>query len=249
MGFERLKNFRSLRFDLRYGWLPDANSWLYRHSPEFEIRYFSYADDGALMTFETKAAWVFQSKSKWKGELSAEYGRENLKDTLFLIKDEVFVIPSQYNNITYTADITTPDSRSFYMNVLSESGPYFDGKRFSIRLQPTWNVSKQLELGATYSYDYVNFSERDQLISNHIVGLKALFMLDTRFSVNAFIQYNTSENIILTNLRLRYNPKEGNDIYLVINEGRNSGLTGEDPPLPAYNSRSILLKYTYTFNL
>ena len=249
MGFERLKNFRSLRFDLRYGWLPDANSWLYRHSPALEVRYFTYADDGALMTFETKAAWVFQSKSKWKGELSAEYGRENLKDTLFLMKDEVFVIPSQYNNITYTADITTPDSRSFYLNVLSESGPYFDGKRFSIRLQPTWNVSKQLELGATYSYDYVNFSERDQLISNHIVGLKTLFMLDTRFSVNAFIQYNTSENIILTNLRLRYNPKEGNDIYLVINEGRNSDHTGEDPPLPAYNSRSILLKYTYTFNL
>jgi hypothetical protein len=249
MGFERIKNYRLFRFDLRYGWLPGVNSILYRHSPEFEIRYFTYADDGALMTFETKTAWVFQTKNKWKGELSAEYRRENLKDTLFLMKDEVYVLPSQYNNIAYTAEITTPDSRSFYLNAMSETGPYFDGKRFSIRLQPTWNASKQLEVGATYSYDYVNFSERDQLIANHIVGLKTLFMLDTRFSVNAFIQYNTSENIILTNLRLRYNPKEGNDIYLVVNEGRNSDPTSEDPPLPVYNSISVLLKYTYTFNL
>lgn len=248
MGFERLKNYRLFRFDLKYGWLPGAGSILYRHSPEFEIRYFTYADDGALMTFRTKGAWVFQTKNKWKGELSAEYGRENLRDTLSLVQDEVYVPPSQYDNIAYTIDITSPDSRSFYLNLLSESGPYFDGNRFSIRLQPTWNVSRQLEIGATYSYDYVNFSERGQLLSNHIVGLKALFMLDTRFSVNAFIQYNTSENIILTNLRLRYNPKEGNDIYLVINEGRNSDLSGEDPPLPVYNSRSILLKYTYTFN-
>ncbi|MCU0379180.1 MAG: carbohydrate binding family 9 domain-containing protein [Bacteroidales bacterium] len=248
VGFERLKNYRLFRFDLRYGWLPGQRSIFYRHSTEFEMRYFTYANDGALMTFETKAAWVFQTKTKWKGELSAEYGRENLKDTLFLLKDEVFVTPSEYNNITYSVDITTPDSRAFYLKVLSETGPYFDGKRYSVRLQPTWNVSKQLELGASYSYDYVNFSERDQLLSNHIVGLKALFMLNTRFSANAFIQYNTSENIILTNFRLRYNPKEGNDIYLVINEGRNSDLSGEDPPLPAYNSRSILLKYTYTFN-
>ena len=232
MGFERLENYRLFRFDLKYGWLPGQSSILYRHSPVFEIRYFTYANDGALMTFLTKAAWVFQTKNKWKGELSAEYGRENLKDTLFLNKDEVFVIPSQYNNITYSVDVTSPDSRSFYLNVLSESGPYFDGQRFSIRLQPTWNVSKQLELGATYSYDYVNFSETDQLLSNHIVGLKTLFMLDTHFSVNAYIQYNTSENIILTNFRLRYNPKEGNDIYLVINEGRNSDLDREDPPLP-----------------
>lgn len=86
-------------------------------------------------------------------------------------------------------------------------------------------------------------------MSNHIIGIKALYMLDIHFSVNAYIQYNTSSEKIISNFRLRYNPKEGNDFYLVFNEGRNTNQTGYHPPLPVYNVRNVILKYTYTFNL
>ena len=67
---------------------------------------------------------------------------------------------------------------------------------------------------------------------NHILGIKTLFMLDTRLSVSAYIQYNSAFKDILTNLRLRYNPREGNDFYIVFNEGRNTNLTRETPYLP-----------------
>ena len=86
-------------------------------------------------------------------------------------------------------------------------------------------------------------------MTNHIIGIKALYMLNIKFSVNAFIQYNTAINEVYSNIRLRYNPKEGNDLYLVFNEGRNTNLTREIPVLPAYSSRSVMIKYTYTFNL
>lgn len=86
-------------------------------------------------------------------------------------------------------------------------------------------------------------------MTNHIIGIKALYMFDTRLSVNAFIQYNTALNGIITNFRLRYNPKEGNDLYLVFNEDRNTDLYRELPNFPVYSSRAIMLKYTYTFNL
>jgi hypothetical protein len=74
-------------------------------------------------------------------------------------------------------------------------------------------------------------------------------MLDTKLSLSAYVQYNTSMKGIMTNFRIRYNPKEGNDFYLVFNEGRNTNLDREIPRLPVYSERSVLLKYTYTFNL
>ena len=86
-------------------------------------------------------------------------------------------------------------------------------------------------------------------MTNHIVGIKALYMLNTKLSVNAFIQYNTALNGIITNFRIRYNPKEGNDLYLVFDENRNTDLLMELPNLPVYNSRAVMVKYTYTFNL
>jgi hypothetical protein len=74
-------------------------------------------------------------------------------------------------------------------------------------------------------------------------------MFTTQLSINAFVQYNSADNALSTNFRLRYNPREGNDFYIVINEGRSTYRDLEDPRLPAFNNRSVLVKYTYTFTL
>ena len=83
--------------------------------------------------------------------------------------------------------------------------------------------------------------------TNHIVGLKGLMTLTTKTSLSAFIQYNTSNNKIYSNIRFRYNPREGNDFYLVYDEGLNTSLNRESPTLPVTPGRTILLKYSYTF--
>jgi hypothetical protein len=131
----------------------------------------------------------------------------------------------------------------------TDAGQYFGGTRFSINAQPTCNISKHLEIGATYNFDRLEFRTKNQKLLNHIAGIKAIYMFDTRISFNAYIQYNTAVHEIITNLRLRYNPKEGNDFYIVLNEGRNTSLDREVPRLPVYSTRSVFLKYTYTFNL
>jgi len=74
-------------------------------------------------------------------------------------------------------------------------------------------------------------------------------MLTTKLSASTFIQYNGAEDAVISNFRLRYNPREGNDFYIVFNEGRTTYRDIDNPRLPLYNSRSVLLKYTYTFTL
>ena len=249
MGFERLRNYGLYRLDLRYGWLPGEKSVLFRHSPLMELRYFYYADNGDLMTFEVRAAWEFQSRSKWTGELSSEYRFENLNDTLYFGDGMAYAPPSESAGIMYNIDITTPDSKALYVKTEVEAGAYFDGHRFSLTAQPTWNISRFFELGATYNFNYLEFPARDQYLRNHIAGIKTLIMVSTRFSFNGFVQFNTSDGTISSNLRLRYNPREGNDLYLVFNEGRNTGLVIETPALPRYSARSFTLKYSYTFAL
>ncbi len=49
------------------------------------------------------------------------------------------------------------------------------------------------------------------------------------------------------NVRLRYNFSEGNDLYLVYNEALNTDRHRETPFLPLTDTRTILVKYTYTF--
>ena len=83
--------------------------------------------------------------------------------------------------------------------------------------------------------------------TNHIAGFRGLITMTTSTSLSAFVQYNTAVNKISTNIRFRFNPREGNDFYVVYDEGMNTHLMRETPSLPVSSGRTILLKYSYTF--
>ncbi|HBC79093.1 MAG TPA: hypothetical protein DEO60_13210 [Bacteroidales bacterium] len=249
IGFEMMDDYSVLRSNVGYGWVSGESSKLYSHSLETRSMYRTYVEDGSFMSFTNFSGWEFQTKSQWQGNINLVYSSDNLKDSLEISPDELYIEPGKYNYLSLRGNISTPMSSPFYLMFMTEAGQYFDGNRLSFRLQPTWNISKHFEFGGTYNFDHVRISKRDVFMTNHILGIKALYMLNTRFSVNAFIQYNTSLHGIITNLRIRYNPKEGNDLYLVFNEDRNTDLYRELPNLPIYSSRAVMLKYTYTFNL
>ena len=249
IGFEMLDDYYSGRLNILYGWIPGEKSKLYSHTVNFMTRYSAYLIDRSLMTYSNTLAWGFVTKNQWQGQFAIVYNNENLKDSLILVEDEAYVLPGKYEFVNFMGILSTPGSSPFFLMLTTEAGQFFDGWRFSTRLQPTWNISKHLELGGTYGFDHVSFAGRDMVMTNHILGVKALYMLNTKLSVNAFIQYNTAEHAIVSNLRIRYNPKEGNDFYIVFNEGRNTNLTREVPNLPIYSSRAVMVKYTYTFSL
>lgn len=73
--------------------------------------------------------------------------------------------------------------------------------------------------------------------------LRALATLSLKFSASAFIQYNSADHAMIANVRLRFNPREGNDLYLVLNEDFNTQRKREILHLPFYNNQII---YTNT---
>ena len=74
-------------------------------------------------------------------------------------------------------------------------------------------------------------------------------MLSVRTSAVAFVQYNSTQDIVTANVRFRYNPREGNDLYLVWNEGLNTDRRGFTQARPFTDQRTILLKYSHTLQL
>jgi hypothetical protein len=51
------------------------------------------------------------------------------------------------------------------------------------------------------------------------------------------------------NFRFRYNPSEGADLFLVLNESLNSDRYSLTPRPPLSQTRTILVKYARTFTL
>ena len=127
---------------------------------------------------------------------------------------------------------------------MSNAGQYHDGNQFTMNLSATAKFGTFLSLLSSYEYDRIRFPSRDQTFTGHIAALKAIFMLNNKLSVSSLVQYSNIMHGIVTNIRLRYNPKEGNDLYIVFNQGRNIELNRESPALNPVANRGILIKYT-----
>jgi hypothetical protein len=189
--------------------------------------------------------WTFTTKKGWIGQISLAFNREYLEED-FEILDPVLIPAGRYHYVSTEMMFYTPQSRSLSTILTFEGGGYYDGIRMSPSIKPTWSLGASLELGGFYQFDYVQFTERDQGLQNHIAGFQFLYMFSTKVSFSGYLQYNTAIHKVISNLRFRFNPKEGTDLYLVFNEGRNTLLDREIPTLPAYDTRNITVKFTYT---
>ncbi|MBK7628958.1 MAG: carbohydrate binding family 9 domain-containing protein [Bacteroidales bacterium] len=248
IGYQQRNNYSYYSGMLQYGWIPGESSLLLNH--KFEFSAFTYTDNlsGNTQSSEFALKYNFFLKSGYNGMLEVNNAFENV-EKLFSFAPDADVPVGKYNFSQFETHLHSPDSKSILVNLDAFAGNFYDGNRFTVALEPNWNIGSTLQLSVAYEYNKVNFDERNQSFTGNIVRFKALAMFTTKLSVSSFIQYNSVDNALVNNLRLRYNPKEGNDFFIVYNEGRNTYRSLEDPRLPTFNNRSILLKYTYTFTL
>ena len=126
---------------------------------------------------------------------------------------------------------------------------FYDEWRIDFAFGPTWNASQHIELNGEYELNIVRFPDRDQGFNAHVIRLRTQAALNTKVSLNAFLQYNSADDEVSGNVRFRYNFREGNDLWFVYNESLNTDRNRETPKLLLTSERTILVKYTYTFKL
>jgi len=248
MGFEWRENFSRLGNRVLYGWMPGEKSSLIRHYVLAEgYAYFRNADH-TLESAEIGPGWGFSARSGWNGEFALKLYSESVREEISFY-DKVFVPPGEYNFSGLKGYFQTPYGRLFYATVSIDAGSFYDGWRATVGIKPVWGISSDLTLSGYYEFNRVDFAKRHQSLTAQIAQIRLLATLSLKFMALAFVQYDSAYDEITANLRFRFNPREGNDLYLVINGCLNSRRTGYSPVRPPYSNRAILLKYSYTFNL
>jgi len=248
IGFVMRNDYTRYGTKILYGWTSPEQSKLQRFYVFFDGFAFVRNTEKIVETAEFGPGWDFTTKSSSWGKISTNIYYENVVDT-FSFSDNVNVPRGKYPFYGIKGFVTSPMGYIFYTMINFDAGTFYDGYRFSLSAMPTWSISSDFELSGFYQFNRVTFPDRDQYLTAHIARLKALWMMSTAFSLSAFIQYNSAADAVITNVRFRYNPREGNDFYLVYDEGMNTNRFRETPFLPVYSNRTFLLKYTYTFNL
>jgi hypothetical protein len=246
LGFVTRGDYTRVGDRIFYGWYTSENSRVQNHV--FSIKGSAYFrnGDGSVESAEASPEWSFTTRSGASGQFGLKRNQESVREP-FELAGGVEVPAGSYRFHGFAGAYQSPYGSRRRVDLTLEGGSFYDGWRLSFGVVPTFVVSRHLELGGEYQYNRVGFPERGQALRAQIARVRIRAAASTRLSASAFLQFSTEEKRLDMNLRIRYNPREGTDLYLVYNEGLNTDRRREVPVLPLTESRTLLLKYSRSF--
>lgn len=245
LGFESREDFQFGGSRVGWGWLLGEGSALQSHRVQMRTFSFWRTSDNSLESLTIGPEWEGTWKNGWALRAQLEANYEDLREPLSL--PGVEVPPGSYRFYGVQATLQAPGTRDLWGDAMVNAGSFYGGTRISVSVNPIWTLSRFLELQPYYEFNRVELGDGLDGLTAHITRIRAQATFNTEWALGAFVQYNSAVDAVLTNIRLRYNPREGNDLYLVYNEGLNTNRSAFDPMLPLTSARTILVKYTYTF--
>ncbi len=247
MGFLWRENYTRLGARGLYGWFPDDESWLVSHNVFIDGSLHVANTTKRLESLEFGPGWEFSSKSGWWGKIWPKVYYEDVTEE-FELSDEAEVPIGSYTFAGLSGTLQTPQGKYLSGIIYFDAGSFFDGYRISLAYQPQWTIVPDLELSGMLQWNQVWFPGREQKFVAPLARVRLLATLTTKFSASTLVQYNAADDSVITNVRVRFNPKEGTDVYLVYNDGLNIDRAGKIPYPPLTAGRALLLKVNYTFN-
>lgn len=192
---------------------------------------------GVSSQLELRARHLFDA------ELIGTY--EDLRDG-FSLSDDAVIPAGEYRFLTGRISYEAPGGRLLRSNADVEVGQFYDGRILSASVSPTWFASRHLQLGGRYQASRISFPDRDQAFTAHVARLRTEVMATAELLATAFVQYNSASDRVSGNVRVRYNPSEGHDLYLVWNEQLLTDRLIQDPAPPLSENRVLIIKYART---
>jgi hypothetical protein len=246
VGYQRRDNYTRFGDRLQYKWFPDETSGLQNHQVFIEGFTFLRNNDWEVESSQIAVGWQFETRANSAGSIAIKQFNENITE-LFSISDDTDVPIGKYTfydiGLTYNLLRGSP----YKIETIIDAGSFYDGRRISMSLTPVANISAHLQLEGMYQINRVEFPNRNQNFTGHIGRLKISAFLNNKLSLVSLAQYNSAIDKIIINIRFRYNPREGHDLYIVYDEGLNTYRDREIPELPLSSINTIMLKYSYTF--
>ena len=110
--------------------------------------------DGIVETLDISPSWSGALTSGSFFTIGFNTVHERLNEG-FDLSDDVEILAGEYTYHNFYADYSTPGGNDLSADINASYGSFFDGVRFSARLDPKWIASRYLEL--TGSYQLINW--------------------------------------------------------------------------------------------
>jgi Domain of unknown function (DUF5916) len=251
IGFVDRTNYHYWLGSLSYGKFAKARKGLfqYKRFNFLNTEGFNNAQSGKLESMLAQSNGRFAT---FKGTVftpGIEYNYEFVANELDF-GNGVTIAPDVYRFTVFRLGFAPPRFKNIRVPIRVSEGGFFGGRRFNFNLSPLFNLGKNWEVQGNYDYSYLRFAEKDLYRHIHILRLRVNYAMNLHLSASLISQYNSNAKQFFNNFRLRYNFRDGHDLFMVWNENFFSDrrIIDRDVLRPVSGDQAFILKYSYTFD-
>ena len=242
LGFVNRSNFERHRVWGGYRWRPMGHPWMRMIQTFGSLEQYDVYDTGAL---ETRNFFFRPIRiENHRGDRYSTLYR-NQREVLFEpfeISDGVVIPPGDYQYHSYELEYEGAPERAFAPTFVIGDGEFFNGTRLLFEGALDWRPSSRWFLGVGYEYNDIELPGGD--FTTRLIQLRANLAFNVRWSWMNLIQYDNVSDTAGINSRLRWNPRAGEDLYIVLNHESDSlaAFRGLEPRAAQFS-----VKYSRTF--
>jgi hypothetical protein len=234
MGFVTRTDIHSTRFGGRYTARP---SWLDLRKIDFYLSGFHIADYGGVrQDWEFGPTFAPEWNSGDGGRFEIDFAEQTVNEA-FDLADSVLVEPGVYGATNVQLAFQSSPARPFIVDAQASVGESFGGTVATAGATLTWTPTARIGLTGGYTRNDVDLPNGDFIAD--IASFRLSYSFSTQATANAFIQYNSLDRALITNIRFHYIYRPGSDIFLVFTEDRRGDGLAE------LENRGLVAKLSY----
>lgn len=257
MGFLRYQNLIWTANNNSYTWLLQEhkhiafvaieNGALWGYNPLGEFTEFLNLSVAPVMIMKNGATFK---------AMPIDYYRDNFGFS-WMLSDEITIPAGDYHQYSSNIYASSPENNQYYGEVYLKYGDFYGGTISSLYAGAYYNISKHIKTGGDYEYNHILFPDsfaipgESPLYTASLASMNVELNFSAKASIKALIQYDDYSDTFGSNFRFRYNPREGTDLYIVLNQGVNTIRTPYFqglPQRPVIQRQVLLVKFVRTFD-
>ncbi len=246
MGFESRQDNSSIFAIFGYGWQAKEESSILQNNVRMYNFGFFKNGQQAWETLNSGVSYDIEWKTGHGLGAFTYIRQERLFEPVEIVEDVIVNEGAYFINV-WSASYNSPGAARFFYSLNVRGGDFFNSKFGSVTNEFSGFVFSDLSLGVFYNYNpiFIDGWNSGNIRNVHLARIKFLYTFSTQLSLSGFFQATSEGNVGLGNFRLRYNPREGVDLFVVYNNETALDKFGqfEFNEVP---QQSLVAKFSYT---
>ncbi|HET6244461.1 MAG: carbohydrate binding family 9 domain-containing protein [Bacteroidetes bacterium] len=257
MGFMRFNNLTQFRSGNSYSWVTENSKHIAGYKLESVLMNARNSSTGASEISNINVSPLLHFKNGSMIKLTPFEFYQDTFNFSWNMNSDIIVPAGNYPMWFSSVYMSSPATKRYKLESYAKKGDYYGGHMNNIWIGGKFNLNKYFQFETSYDYNHIRFANdfhilnQEALFETHLVTLNLNFQLNSKISMKALVQYDDMSNNFGSNFRFRYNPREGTELFIVINHGVNTMRQPMQPlnqELPLIANQSVIVKFIRTMD-